>query len=501
METLLNAFRSSVDTIQREFQNEYKRIQENISNVLKFNIDPTEGFSSEDFSESISEAIEIAQDIGENPVISMIEREFAEEYGISTTSALSIAQSLLKGEASPAVKVAAALYRLPLITYSFLSTCKSILDIAEKFVNRVEDVFPEDVQVSTRISISPETIRKLENVRNQLAFSLVYPYNAKQYADSVDELAEAIKEVEKLQWLKGSTFASNAIITLTNAFAMKARPLEKLIDQQAAKIIENLNIIMMTNIAESERDTSKQNMARKALNRISNILAQMKNNQLEQVSLLPKYILILNTCLYILKNNRPIFVKPLDIDRSKIAIRSDTVRNAQRYCRKLVLFFKHPTRISDIKNTYFSLRESLETLQRELERTDIAGVIALGFEGVYNSVSAALKLLEESGATAAIQFIETGDLARFGELKSVSGINYINDLLEIASFIDKVGLYSVSAHIRQMTNKIISKIKWKGIKKKPKRSQLSKYIKDVNKATEDLLELANMVQSVYERLQ
>jgi hypothetical protein len=504
----LAAYKNTADALRKEAQDEITKVTSLLTRIKTFVretsvsditdiVDP-----DSDMTEKMRDAVEAAQAFTDNPLMNAIDAEFSEAFGISTTSVLSIAQSLIRGDEPPMLRVIIAFVTMPSRVTSFIAAATEVKEQMEKLQNILDSSVPggTDLQRAATVSIPPDIIQAIESARNNLVRSMSFPFNTKLYVDNMEEIYDAAEALERVEWTKkrGESILGMMTLLTLNSMAVGVAPVGRLVASMGDRVIQDINVIMTTDLNAYTASSAKYNTAKKAVARVSQVLSQMKSADVDQLTLLPKYITILNVAYMLLKTGKPApDLNPLTLDRTRIRLQVATVRSIQSSVRKMVVFLQSPYKISALQAEIGRLRASIDALQTEYNLT-MQYIVELendpSWAEKFNLVRLLFEYLEDYAM--ATSFLADGYVSSFLELNELTATAegaVTSALLELANVCDQVFLPKKAQYFRKKAAEVSKKMKAKSLKveaKKEKRSSKAMAkIKELNKIVEDVTEL------------
>lgn len=503
----LDGYKSAANTLVQEANAEIAKVTSLLTRIKTFVretsvSDFSDIVDTNDLTQGMRDAVDAAQTFSDNPLMNAIDAEFLAQYGISTTSTLSIAQSLLRGSEPPVLKVIVAFVTMPSRVVSFIAAASEIRDQMQKLQNILATKVPggEDLQRMSTVSIPADIIQDIETARNNLVRSMSFPFNTKLYVDNMEEIRSAAEALEDVPWLvpAGKSIIAIPVLMTLSTMAVGAVPVGKLVASMGDRVIQDINTIMTTDLNDYSASSAKYNTAKKAVARVSQVLSQMKNADVDQLVMLPKYISILNVAYMLLKTGKPApDVSPLTFDHARIRIQATTVRAIQASVRKMVVFLQKPYKLSALNAEVLRLNNYIDQLQTEYDLT-MEYITELeedaSWAEKFNLVRLLFEYLEDYAM--ALSFLADGTysaILNLDELSATAEGAITAAMLELASLCDQYFMPKKASYFRRKSAEFSKKMKSKSLKneaKKEKRSSKAmEKIKELNKLSEDTMEL------------
>jgi len=509
----LESYKSAVQSMVSDTQSEIQKTIELVARIRRFVKDTSindfdDIVDTSSLSDGFASAVENAQTLMDNPLANMIEKEFAEQYGITTGNVLSIAQSLLRGSESPMLQVIVAMITMPGRAQEFIVAAKKLRDSMRWLSDYIRNNIPggDNLQRASVITIPPDVIIQIETIRNNLVRSMSYPFNTKLYSENMEAVLDAADALENVPCLKNvkQTAAATAAIVSLNALAVLVSPTGKVITDLGLRVITDINVILLTDLSVRTTSTAKFNTAKKAVARISQILSQMKSTDVDQLILLPKYISILNVAYMLLKTGKPApDTDPLSFDHAKIKLTAGTVRSIQSSCRKMVVFTQSPYSLSALDAEVGRLSQYIQTMESELADT-ITGIQEIedaGWGDKFNLIRLMFEYLENYAmATSLLADGAFSTFLELDEMRATAEGAAVAAMLELAALCDSVFMTQQARWFRKKAADLSRKAKSKALKneskKEKRKNKANDKLKEINVLLEDMTELYATVSGV-----
>jgi len=507
----LGGYKSAAQSLVTDMQSEIAKTGALVARIRRYVKDA----SISDFSDivdttSLSSAFQSAVDnsstLLDNPLANMIDKEFA-GYGITTANVVAIAQSLMRGDESPMLQVIVAMITFPARAQEFITAAKKMHEGMSGIATMLRSVpGAEDLQRSDHVSVPLEIIVQIETIRNNLTRSMSHPFNTKLYTDNMYEIINACEALEQVEWLKNaknSTAAMAAILSL-NSMAVLVAPAGKIVTDLGLRLLSDINIMLTADLSIRSKSSAKFNTAKKAVARISQVLSQMNNADVDQLMLIPKYISILNVAYMLLKTGQPApDTDPLDFDRTKIRLQATTIQSIQSSCRKLVVFTQTPYKLSALDAELGRLGTYISQFESEYALT-IAGIQEIedaGFADKFNLIRLMFEYLEDYAMATSL--LADGQFSAFLDLNEMTATAegaVTAAMSELATLCDMYYMPRQAAWFRKKSAEFSKKTKSKQLKteckKEKRKNKANEKLKELNVLAEDALELYATVAGV-----
>jgi len=507
----LDGYKSAAQSLVTDMQSEVAKAGTLVTRITRFVKDTSisdfdDIVDTTDLSSAFQSAVENSSTLLDNPLGNLIDKEFA-EYGITATDVVAISQSLMRGDESPILQVIVAMITLPARAQEFITAAKKMHDGMRGIANMLRSVpGSEDLQRSSKVVVPPDIVAQITSIRNNLVRSMSTPFNTKLYTDNMYALIDACEALEKVAWLKdakNSTKAMAAILSL-NSMAILVAPAGKIVTDLGLRLISDINVMLTADLTVRTKSSAKFNTAKKAVARISQVLSQMNNADVEQLMLIPKYISILNVAYMLLKTGQPApDTSPLDFDRTKIRLSASTIRSIQTSCRRLVVFTQTPYKLSALDAEVGRLNGYITQFEREYTQT-IEGIQEIedaGFADKFNLIRLMFTYLEDYAMATSL--LADGAFSAFLGLNEVTATAegaVTAAMAELAGLCDMYYMPRQAAWFRKKSAEFSKKTKSKQLKtetkKEKRKNKAAAKLKELNVLAEDALELLATVTGI-----
>lgn len=493
-----NLLNSVVEPYKTEIQERLAKITDffqNLANYPEYFSDVS--LDTEDLSSAVREASEAASEIYAltgNPVVQQILDTISEKCGIDLSSTNSIVQALIK-DSKHVVGFFILLIRYKSVAKEFETAASQVNNILQKIVQWMTS-HPQAEKVFDNPVIPDEIIRDLEQVHAQFR-SLIYQYFIESaYNTSLDQLYDIIQRL-KTDVITSAT--PGAIDQLSGQILLNSLGESVKFMYTTVEILGDRLKKIITNIQQFQPLTQATNIGRlryteKGIRLIRETIQGMKNTNVSQLTLIPKYILHLNSAYVLLKRYRAqkvqVLFNPNDF-KEKITIQEGDIERIINSCRKIYSATKNPRRVSAIKKEAERLSSYLNHY-RQLINHDINEIDLL--DSPYMTLaSTVIDLLSSFDATGVMSSLDKGEVPDIDTLKK----DAINTVIQ---FLENNNQIFLASQLRIYARKVNQKKKEKEIKKqtdkKKKGKKISEAIKKINQDIKDAGDIYAYIEEI-----
>jgi len=505
----LDALKSSLVSIGESYASDYtaayKQAMEMVTKITKypeFLDTPSDDVESTDWTEVVTQASEIVDAAGQSPLMNEIYNQIEKEFGISVRTPLALAQNIMQGSDSNLLKVVVAMLTFETKMAAFSTAVQTIYDALAEVSNYIAIHYSMDGSFNPGAAIPNEIVVRLETARNELQRTLGTPFDIKKYDLNTDEIKSIASAMEELDLFDNVTDAlgNMALKMMLETTQSTVAAAYRLLQRAGDECKKTITTITTTDTTLKVVSSARFVMAKKAIRRISGILAEMKRGD-NQGLMIPKYIVALNVAYSILRTGKPINVTDITfdvMDVSGITVTITEIDALLASCRKVLRATQQPRKLVAIKDELTTLRSKLQIFNAHASASQVA-IEAL--EGDYSKAFeiAQTVLVLISGLDMAQMLLTNGEYDDFfaaPETTSTSEGAAMVGLEAMAIVCTQVGMIMLAQSFRekakQMQKKEREKRSKREARKERKKSKIATQIEEINKMLESTQELVSL---------